>query len=586
MHSTGFTVHTRFPRHASCFTARLAHARPPPLAPPHSKGSDEDHGEVKVIPGRARFPSLRDSVAESGSALLKKFAKKLPTSHNEEKGNGKKPARGGKESPAAGPRVVPKKAFVAHPSDDKAPKVVSAHAPSSSPSASIPAEHGRIYKKGANAPPPAHKGGSASTSDTNEGMHRVSDPTGKHEVLLRRHVANAEDSPTSMSWSSPRASSGTHVTSNQRRIGGGGGDGGKGGTGGGTSTNPGPSAGRATSGDGSGGGGGGGDNRPSTPVRNPIGRPWTHEESSLKRRAATLISPSRSDGGVRIKAVAHARPGARLAGTEGPSPGRGDHYKLPNIEKSEKDMALIMRAYAACVLFDGLPPGAPRKLALAMAEMTVKPSTDIIKQGSSMDDSFYIVVEGKVSVWHQPDPRLNGDHKRIASDNLTEFTKGLQKREEKDMGANKDAGRGGEEGGGDSEQKQQLGHERFLRALGPGEYFGEVALLYDTKRTATVRSQTSGGCRIFQLHREHFVMAGRGITKRGVNQRRGGSRGVLRSTSAACVVLIRFFAQAVPTRNVIGCSTFDKQACVDVTMHITGVSSRWAVRGMTCIGCV
>jgi len=51
-------------------------------------------------------------------------------------------------------------------------------------------------------------------------------------------------------------------------------------------------------------------------------------------------------------------------------------------------------------------------------------------------------------------------------------------------------------------QVEVLQDGRHIRNMGPGSYFGEVALLLDSPRTATVRALTP--VRLYQLDREGF----------------------------------------------------------------------------------
>src|SRR5947209_9377906 len=51
---------------------------------------------------------------------------------------------------------------------------------------------------------------------------------------------------------------------------------------------------------------------------------------------------------------------------------------------------------------------------------------------------------------------------------------------------------------------QRLGHEeRFLRYSGPGQYFGEMALIADTPRNATVR--TTAESTVLEIDKDIFI---------------------------------------------------------------------------------
>jgi CRP-like cAMP-binding protein len=66
----------------------------------------------------------------------------------------------------------------------------------------------------------------------------------------------------------------------------------------------------------------------------------------------------------------------------------------------------------------------------------------------------------------------------------------------------------------ESGQAEVLGDGRLIRTLGPGDYFGEIALLRAVPRTATVRATTE--LRMSELTRELFipVVSGYGASAR------------------------------------------------------------------------
>jgi len=54
-------------------------------------------------------------------------------------------------------------------------------------------------------------------------------------------------------------------------------------------------------------------------------------------------------------------------------------------------------------------------------------------------------------------------------------------------------------------EAEVIGDGRLIRTMGPGDGFGEIALLHDTRRTTTVRARTS--LELYTLDRRHFLFA-------------------------------------------------------------------------------
>lgn len=100
-------------------------------------------------------------------------------------------------------------------------------------------------------------------------------------------------------------------------------------------------------------------------------------------------------------------------------------------------------------LFSDLPHAVAGVMARRLRYQTYQAGNEVIKQGSE-GDQFFIVVDGEVDV--------------VA--------------------------------------EQADGSEQFLATLGPGESFGEAALLLNTPRTATVRARTA--LRVLSLDRATF----------------------------------------------------------------------------------
>lgn len=105
-------------------------------------------------------------------------------------------------------------------------------------------------------------------------------------------------------------------------------------------------------------------------------------------------------------------------------------------EGSDQRFGVEYRRDAVYSVFRDLPAGELTTVAGRMQTVIVEPGSVVVRQGAPAD-KFFIIVEGEVEVLREDD-----------------------------------------------------GEERTLNQLGPGDYFGEVAILRDSSRIATVRATT------------------------------------------------------------------------------------------------
>jgi hypothetical protein len=116
--------------------------------------------------------------------------------------------------------------------------------------------------------------------------------------------------------------------------------------------------------------------------------------------------------------------------------------RLDTTSSADPDLVALL---AAIPIFAPLPTPSRERLALWLRPETFEPAATVFAQGDH-GDGFYVVQEGEVDVL------VDGDH---------------------------------------------------VRTLGPGGYFGEIALLRDVPRTATVRVRSA--VRLQRLDRERFL---------------------------------------------------------------------------------
>ncbi|KAK3244074.1 hypothetical protein CYMTET_46301, partial [Cymbomonas tetramitiformis] len=143
---------------------------------------------------------------------------------------------------------------------------------------------------------------------------------------------------------------------------------------------------------------------------------------------------------------------------------------LPNIPKSLESKALILQACAKSPLFETLPlnQSIMDELVDCMEPLFVKADTDIIVRGDQKhNDKFYIVETGRCEVSPEKEP------------------------------SEQDALLSGVDGP-DSPKKVCP-----YRAYGPGDAFGEVALLYNSNRPSTITAKTD--CKLWFLKSRYYA---------------------------------------------------------------------------------
>jgi hypothetical protein len=132
------------------------------------------------------------------------------------------------------------------------------------------------------------------------------------------------------------------------------------------------------------------------------------------------------------------------------------------------------RLLAEVPLFAGLPPGRLERAMRAAHVVAMQPGEAIVRQGEHAD-RFYVITEGEVEVTQAP---------------------------------------------------PEGGPARVLRRLGRADFFGEIGLLSNVPRTATVTAVSQGG--LLALERDAFnelVSSGPGLTYRLLDLHRGANTG-------------------------------------------------------------
>jgi len=127
---------------------------------------------------------------------------------------------------------------------------------------------------------------------------------------------------------------------------------------------------------------------------------------------------------------------------------KDDNFVAPVYEKSEDAMKRIQGCLGSSFLFSSLEEEEMKTVILALKEKAVEPKTRIIQQGDD-GNSMFIIEEGDVDCL-----------KKIGSE------------------------------------------EKVVKKCGPGDAFGELALLYNCPRAASVEAATK--CLVWELDRETF----------------------------------------------------------------------------------
>ena len=131
---------------------------------------------------------------------------------------------------------------------------------------------------------------------------------------------------------------------------------------------------------------------------------------------------------------------------------RQEDYQPPVHEKTAEQIEAIKKRMSGNFMFDSLNPKDKKKTIDAIVPVSKQPGDLIIKQGDD-GDNFYLVEQGQLTCTKFLNPS-------------------------------------------DAE-------ETFLKEYQPGESFGELALLYNAPRAATIKAKTD--CQLWSLERKTFT---------------------------------------------------------------------------------
>jgi len=187
---------------------------------------------------------------------------------------------------------------------------------------------------------------------------------------------------------------------------------------------------------------------------------WADEDQMERELSAATLEPSRGlvtlrSGSSKKKLWGKVRDHFHLRnkavatarpGADAATRARSVSHHAP---KSVEDRELILRGLRTCPLFDDVNESVAARLEDAMREVSFEPGEAIVTQGARDDDAFYVLASGTANV--------------VVDGSL-------------------------------------------VKTLAPGDPFGEVSLMYNAERTATVRAAGTTPCVAFELKREEYAL--------------------------------------------------------------------------------
>ena len=154
---------------------------------------------------------------------------------------------------------------------------------------------------------------------------------------------------------------------------------------------------------------------------------------------------------------------------------------------------------AGVPLFATLSADEVSRIADALEPVAFAPDAMVIRQGST-GDKFYLILDGQAKVYVNQEGSQSIGSSQYESQSVESESSGQQQ----ESSGQKECSSNGQQQEGSGQQQEGNGFGQLVSTLQKGDYFGEIALINNVSRAATVIAGSSG-LRCVSLERSAFV---------------------------------------------------------------------------------